>query len=187
MKKIIAFIICISLCAGLAACSTASGNLSVSSRPAESGGAVPQVTATPTPTSTPADLQTPTHVPVQTVSDELMQLMENVIITAAPGTAGSSLKAVTAACDMVNWMAVNHPDAETIQLTVDGFMTTYTDKEEALWAFDLVESVYIQMKTDSAAMDSLLEDSGLAAEDFVITEDSMTATGRFFAAVDKYR
>ena len=84
----------------LAGCSQ--GAASVSS--AASAETTPAPTATAAPTATPAE----TPAPAQLDGEALTQALDG-LLSWGPGTAGSSLKCVAAAVNLMNWAGANQP------------------------------------------------------------------------------
>lgn len=66
----------------------------------------PAPTATAAPTATPAPAETP--APAQLDGEALTQALDG-LLSWGPGTAGSSLKCVAAAVDLMNWAGANQP------------------------------------------------------------------------------
>ncbi len=192
MKKLFAFVLSVIFCLSFAACGNTRGalednsarTLPASSQPAASP--QPRQTATPETTAPPAATPQPDNSCVPAVNEELLRLMEDVINTAAPGTAGSSLKAVYAARDLSRWMSANRPDSETITLTVAQFMKDCSDGEEAMWAFEGVSRVFLSL-AEGASADGILADADVTMEDFHISPEGMTAVNCFLSEIDKYR
>ena len=114
----------------------------------------------------------------------LLEKMNDWLNTAQPGTAGTSLKAVNAFKDMLEWVKDNTPDEETIAKTVQEFFETSEMKEEAKQAFDSMKSVFDSLK-DGTAKD-LIESAGALIEDFEIDSSVSQTIENIFSAVDKY-
>ena len=114
----------------------------------------------------------------------LLEKMNDWLNTTQPGTAGTSLKAVNAFKDMLEWVKDNTPDEETIAKTVQEFFETSEMKEEAKQAFDSMKSVFDSLK-DGTAKD-LIESAGALIEDFEIDSSVSQTIENIFSAVDKY-
>ena len=106
----------------------------------------------------------------QTQTDnDLLQLLEDRVNTTQPGTAGSGLKAVYAAKDILAWMKENMPEPEVLKATVKEFFENFEYKEEAMEAFDNISYIFDAL-ADGKARD-LLNSVGLSLEDFEISPE----------------
>ena len=99
MKKLIAVLLAVSICFSLAGCKqdTPPAGGGTGGRPAQ---------------STEEQQETPRY------DVELYALLEKLVETVQPGTAGSSLKAVYAAKDLLDWVKENRPQPQTVADTV---------------------------------------------------------------------
>ncbi len=187
MKKLIAFVLSVIFCLSFAACGNTRGALEDNSAQTPPASSQPAVSPQPRQTATPeATTPQPDNSYIPAVNEELLHIMESVINTAAPGTAGSSLKAVYAARDLSRWMSANRPDSETIKLTVAQFFTDYSDDEEALWAFENIDGVFLSL-TDGDTVEKVLQNTDITIEDFSITKEGMAAVNTLLEEIDKYR
>ena len=114
----------------------------------------------------------------------LLEKMNDWLNTTQPGTAGTSLKAVNAFKDMLEWVKDNTPNEETIAKTVQEFFETSEMKEEAKEAFDSMKSVFDSLN-DGTAKD-LIESAGALIEDFEIESAVSETIKNIFSAVEEY-
>lgn len=195
MKKLLTLVLCILMCTAFAACSSASGTLADNSdnstavsQPAEADAPAPRPSAAleQTPAAEQPDAPETATVADPSADRRLVKLLEDVVYTAAPGTAGSSMKAALAAADLLDWLSVNLPDTAVMALSVQQFMEEFPDKEEALWAFENIGGVFSAMAGREGA-DRLLNGAGLTAEDFKMNDETMAAIAGLFDEINRYR
>ena len=166
MKKLISIILAASICLSLVACGTESQSDSVNS------GDEPVVS--------------------ETISDDtpeynayLLTALENAVNTAQPGTAGSSLKTVYAARDLLRWLKENKPDIEEIAATVEYLFENSEYADEAAEAFETIESVFKTLLESDTAQ-QLLDMVQMKMSELDLSDEVMQYVDRLFAEIDKY-
>ena len=113
----------------------------------------------------------------------LMEKLEEWVNITQPGTAGTSLKAFSAAKDMMTWAENNIADTETIKATVEEFFKNCNYKDEALDALHSVEYVFEKVADGTAA--DLMASAGFKAEDFKIDRKTADNIRLLFDAVEE--
>lgn len=106
---------------------------------------------------------TPTPRPNEAAHRELEKLLEDSYETAAPGTAGSSLKAVQAACSLLNWSVGTTLTDAQIEETVGAWLQSKSEEEQAAWkekaaSIDAAYKELLSVSEDDAK--SILEEAG---------------------------
>lgn len=125
---------------------------------------------------------------VQTVEDysrELYTKLEELVKTVQPGTAGSSLKAIYAAKDLLSWAADNMPDRAEIETTVKYFFENSEYSAEVRQAFESISEV-ITTVTESETAQALLDTVGMAIEDFEAPQEVMDNINMLIAEINEY-
>ena len=131
----------------------------------------------------------------QTITDEskpeintdpnLLQLLEDLVNTTQPGTAGTGLKAVKAAKDLLDWAKDNIPEPEVISKTVEQFFEDFEYKEEAVEAFDSICHIFDELANGKA--EDLLNSVGLSMEDFEISPEVKENIEKLMDEIELYR
>ena len=120
-----------------------------------------------------------------TVDKDLMQLLEDRVNTTQPGTAGTGLKAVTAAKDILSWAKGNMPDTEVLQKTVQQFFENSEYKDEAIAAFDNISYIFDALADGKA--EDLLNSVGLSMEDFDISPEVKANIEKLIEEIERCR
>ena len=113
----------------------------------------------------------------------LMNKLEEWVNTTQPGTAGTSLKAFTAAKDVLTWAKDNIADKETVKGTVKEFLENCEYKDEALDALHSVEYVFEKVADGTAA--DLMASAGFKVEDFKIDQETAENIRILFDAIEE--
>lgn len=166
MKKLIAVLLAVSICFSLAGCKqdTPPAGGGTGGRPAH---------------STEEQQETPRY------DVELYALLEKLVETVQPGTAGSSLKAVYAAKDLLDWVKENRPQPQTVADTVAYFYENSGLAEEAARAFGYIRDVFTSLLESDTAK-SLLDMVGMAIEDFEVPQEVTERIDNILTEAEKY-
>lgn len=113
----------------------------------------------------------------------LMDKLEEWVNITQPGTAGTSLKAFSAAKDVLAWAKDNIADKETVKATVAEFLENCDYKDEALAALHSVEYIFEKVADGTAA--DLLASAGFKVEDFKIDQKTADNIRLLFDAVEE--
>ena len=113
----------------------------------------------------------------------LMNKLEEWVNITQPGTAGTSLKAFTAAKDVLAWAKYNIADKETIKATVIEFLENCEYKDEALDALHSVEYVFEKVADGTAA--DLMASAGFKTEDFKIDRETADNIRLLFDTIEE--
>lgn len=155
MKKPFAIAAALALTAALTASLTACGETTNSS------GTSPESSAV---SSTDSALESSSAArPNEAAHRELETLLEQAYETADPGTAGSSLKAVQAACSLLNWSVGTTLTETQIEETVGAWLQSKSAEEQAAWkekaaSIDAAYKELLSVSEDDAK--SILEEAG---------------------------
>lgn len=160
MKKIIAFMLIFAVCVSLVAC-------------------IADTEDTDEPNST----ESVSQIEIKLDSILLDKLDEWVNIT-QPGTAGTSLKAITAVKDIVEWAKKTVPDKETMIATVTEFMENCEYRDEAIDAFNAMKNVFEKI-TDGTVAD-LMDKADFDISDFEIDAQIKENISLLFDAIEEY-
>ena len=160
MKKIIAFMLIFAVCVSLMSCVADTEN-----------------------TDTPEDKETVSQTE-NTKDSVLLDKLEEWVNTTQPGTAGTSLKAITAAKDIVEWAKNTVPGKETMIATVTEFMENCEYKDEAIDAFNAMKNVFKKI-TDGTVTD-LMDKIDFDISDFEIDAQIKENISLLFDAIEEY-
>lgn len=120
-----------------------------------------------------------------TVDKALLQLLEDRVNTTQPGTAGTGLKAVKAAKDILTWAKENMPETEVLQKTVQQFFENSEYKDEAIAAFDSISYIFDALADGKA--EDLLNSVGLSMEDFEISPEVKANIEKLIDEIERCR
>ena len=167
MKRLLSLVLAAVMLLCLCACGSGSGGTITH---AEDTSAPAEETEAPTPTAE----QTPTPIIEQpdlsdapdTIGEEQQAILEQFILIdelVAPGTAGSSLRAATAAASLLDWAETAELSDETLAVVID-YMAAKSVEGQAEFnekLDDVDASVQRLTGDDCAAAEGLLSDAGM--------------------------
>lgn len=163
MKKILAVILACVIVAAFTACSADSSS---------QGGET---------SSSQSESESSASDRVKVEDEELTNLIKNLNDTVQPGSAGSSLKAATAARDFIRWADGCELTDGDIEKVVTEALSSYDDTEKGTFfeAWSLVKSSYETIKAGGDDAAELLQSAGVEGE-VTVSENADKA----FSALD---
>ena len=165
MKKPFAIAAALALTAALTACGeTTNSSGAPASSPESSASSATSALESATESTTESTLESSSAArPNEAAHRELETLLEQAYETADPGTAGSSLKAVQAACSLLNWSVGTTLTDAQIEETVGAWLQSKSEEEQAAWkekaaSIDAAYKELLSVSKDDAK--SILEEAG---------------------------
>ena len=120
----------------------------------------------------------------ENIDYELLEILENRVNTTQPGTAGTTLKAVYAAKDILDWLKENKPQRNTVKETVCFFIENCEYREEAMQAFDSITHIFNML--NEGKVQDLLDNAGVDAADFKVSPQIKQQIDSLTNAISEY-